>query len=115
MKIVPVLRENIASEKADINRRNIEKYEASKQNTAKGQEGAYQAQQGRTNNSRQSKQAPKQTTSCPGGLTHTQEEWEELEEGGNPLRNEMGIKTYPQIKLNAGRRRERKGRILTAQ
>ena len=33
-----VLRENIASEKADINRRNMEKYEVSRQNTAKGQE-----------------------------------------------------------------------------
>ena len=54
-----VLRENIASEKADINRRTIEKYEASKQNMAKGQESACQAQQGRTNNGRQPKPVPR--------------------------------------------------------
>ena len=42
------LRENIAREKADINRRNIEKYEASKQHTAKGQENIYQTEQGKT-------------------------------------------------------------------
>ena len=66
-----VLRENIASDKADINRRNMERYEASKQNTAKGQEGAYRAQQGRTNNSGQSKQVPKPMTSSGGPHPHS--------------------------------------------
>ena len=64
------LRENIAREKADINRRNIEKYEASKQSTAKGQEDTYRAQQGRTDNGGQSKQIPKQPTSTGGSHTH---------------------------------------------
>ena len=40
------LKENIAREKADINWRNIEKYEASKHHTAKGQENTYQSSTG---------------------------------------------------------------------
>ena len=60
------LRENIAREKADINRRNIEKYEASKQHTAKGQENTYQIQQGKTSSEGQPKQVPDQLPS-PGG------------------------------------------------
>ena len=57
------LRENIAREKADINRRNIEKYEASKQHTAKGQENAYQTQQGKADNEGRTKQVPDQPPS----------------------------------------------------
>ena len=63
------LKENIAKEKADINRRNIEKYEASKQHTAKGQENTYQTQQGGTNKERQFKQVPTQPPSP--GASHT--------------------------------------------
>ena len=78
----------------DINRRNIEKYEASKQNTAKGQEDTYQAQQGGTDNGGQSKQIQNK---CPhlGDLIPTQEEQEELEEGDNLLGNQMGIRIRP--------------------
>ena len=54
------LKENIAREKADINRRNIEKYEASRQHTAKGQENTYQNQQGKTGSEGQAKQVPDQ-------------------------------------------------------
>ena len=61
------LKENIAREKADINRRNIEKYEASKQHTAKGQENTYQ---GKTDNEGQSKQVPTQPPSPGGSHTH---------------------------------------------
>ena len=60
------MKENIAKEKADINRRNIEKYEASKQHTAKSQENIYQTQQGKVNNEGQFKQVPDQPPS-PGG------------------------------------------------
>ena len=60
------LKENIAREKADINRRNIEKYEANKQLTAKGQENTYQTQQGKADNEGQFKQVPDQLPS-PGG------------------------------------------------
>ena len=63
------LKENIAKEKADINRRNIEKYEASKQHTAKGQENTYQTQQGGTNKEGQFKQVPTQPPSP--GVSHT--------------------------------------------
>ena len=56
------LKENIAREKADINRRNIEKYEASRQHTAKGQENTYQNQQGKTGGEGQPKQVPATTT-----------------------------------------------------
>ena len=63
------LKENIAKEKADINRRNIEKYEASKQHTAKGQENTYQTQQGGTGKGGQFKQVPTQPPSP--GVSHT--------------------------------------------
>ena len=63
------LKENIAREKADINRRNIEKYEASKQHTAKGQENTYQTQQGGTDKEGQFKQVPTQPPSP--GASHT--------------------------------------------
>ena len=63
------LRENIAREKADINQRNIEKYEASKQHTAKGQENSYQTQQGKADSEGQSKQVPIQLP--PPGGPHT--------------------------------------------
>ena len=71
------LKENIAREKADINRRNIEKYEASKQHTAKGQENTYQTQQGKTSSEGPSKQVPDQSPSPgeshpqPGGMGGT--------------------------------------------
>ena len=58
----PVLRDNIAREKADINQRNIERYEASKQTMVKGQENTYQAQQGKTNNDSKPNQVTGQTT-----------------------------------------------------
>ena len=57
------LKENIAREKADINRRNIEKYEASRQHVAKGQESTYQNQQGKTGREGQPKQVPAQPPS----------------------------------------------------
>ena len=62
------LRKNIAREKADINRRNLEKYEASKQHAAGGQEDAYRTQQ-KTDTGGQSKpsrQVPEQVVP-PGG------------------------------------------------
>ena len=77
------LKENIAREKADINRRNTEKYEASKQHTAKGQESTYQTQQGKTGSEGQAKQVPDQPPSPgeshpqPGGVGGTGE-------GGQP-------------------------------
>ena len=64
------LKENRAREKADINRRNMEKYEASKQHTAKGQENTYQTQQGKTGSEGQSKQVPDQPPSPGGSHTH---------------------------------------------
>ena len=91
------LRENIAREKADINRRNIEKYEASKQIKAKGQEDTYRTQQGRTDNGGQSKQVPKQATSPggphphPGGMGGT---------GGEPPRKPNGDKNLPPDKID---------------
>ena len=63
------LKENIAREKADINRRNIEKYEASKQHTATGQENTYQTQPGGTGKEGQFKQVPTQPPSP--GASHT--------------------------------------------
>ena len=45
--------------------------EASKQNTAKGQEDTYRTQQGRTDNGGQSKQVPKQATSSGGPPPHS--------------------------------------------
>ena len=93
-----VLRGNIASEKANINRRNIEKYEASKQNTAKDQEGAYQAQQGRTNNGRQSKLVPKQTASSRGPHPHSGG-MGGTGGGGQPPRKPNGDKNLPPDKL----------------
>ena len=71
------LKENIAREKADINRRNIEKYEASRQHTAKGQESTYQNQQEKTGSEGQPKQVPAQPPSPgesypqPGGMGGT--------------------------------------------
>ena len=93
-----VLRENIASEKADINRRNIEKYEASKQNTAKGQEGAYRAQQGKTNNGGQSKQVPKPTTSSGGPHPHSRGVGG-TGGGGQPPKKPNGDKNLPPDKI----------------
>ena len=90
------VKENIAREKADINRRNIEKYEASKQSTAKGQEDTYRAQQGKTDNGGQSKQVPKQATP-PGGLIHTQKE---TGGGGRPPRKPNGDKNLPPDKID---------------
>ena len=49
-----------------------------------------------------------------GDLIHTQEEREELEEGGNLLRNQMGIRIYPQIKL-IRKKKNRKRRIQITQ
>ena len=65
------LKENIAREKADINRRNIEKYEASRQHTAKGQENTYQNQQGKTGSEGQAKQVPDQPPSPGESYPHS--------------------------------------------
>ena len=71
------LKENIAREKADINRRNIEKYEASKQHTAKGQKNTYQTQQGKTDNEGQSKQVPAQPNLPPDKIDDEEDQEEE--------------------------------------
>ena len=92
------LKENIAREKADINRRNIEKYEASRQHTAKGQESTYQTQQGKTGSEGQAKQVPDQPPSPgeshpqPGGMGGTGG-------GDNLLKNQIETKFCLQIKL----------------
>ena len=93
------LRENIAREKADINRRNIEKYEASKQSTAKGQEDTYRAQQGRTDNGGQSKQIPKQAPSPGGSHTHPGGTGG-TGGGGQPPRKPNGDKNLPPDKID---------------
>ena len=93
------LRENIAREKADINRRNIEKYEASKQHTAKGQENTYQTQQGKTDSEGQSKQVPTQPPppggphTRPGGMGGTGG-------GGQPPRKPNRGKNLPPDKID---------------
>ena len=93
------LRENIAREKADINRRNIEKYEASKQHTAKGQENTYQTQQGKTDSEGQFKQVPTQPPppggphTCPGGMGGTGG-------GGQPPRKPNRGKNLPPDKID---------------
>ena len=107
------LRENIAREKADINWRNIEKYEASERSTAKGQEDTYRAQQGRTDNGGQSKQIAKQVTSPGGSHTHPGG-MGGTGGGGNLLRNQMGIRICPQIKLIM-KKKNRKRRIQIVQ
>ena len=63
------LKENIAREKADINRRNIEKYEASKQHTALGQEDAYRTQN-KADTRGPSKQVPEQVVPSGGPQPH---------------------------------------------
>ena len=90
------LRENIAREKADINRRNIEKYEASKQHTAKGQENTYQTQQGRTDTGGQSKQVPEQATPPAGPYPHSGG----TGGGGQPPRKPNGDKNLPSDKID---------------
>ena len=91
------LKENIAREKADINRRNMERYEASRQHTAKGQESTYQTRQGKAGSEGQSKQVPDQPPSPgeshppPGGMGGTGG-------GDSLLENPIGIKFYLQIK-----------------
>ena len=93
------LRENIAREKADINRRNIEKYEVSKQNTAKGQEDTYRTQQGRTDDGGQSKQIPKQPTLTGGSHTHPGGTGG-TGGGGQPPRKPNGDKNTPPDKID---------------
>ena len=71
------LRENIAREKADINRRNLEKYEASKQHAAGGQENAYRTQQ-KTDTGGQSKpsrQVPEQAAPTWGASATPRRNW----------------------------------------
>ena len=93
------LRENIATEKADINRKNIEKYEVSKQNTAKGQEDTYRTQQGKTDNREQSKQVPTQATS-PGGPPSHPGGTGGTGGGGRPPRKPNGDKNPPLDKID---------------
>ena len=93
------LKENIAREKADINRRNIEKYEASKQHTAKGQENTYKTQQGKLIK-RDSLNKSQHNRPLLGYLIHTQEEWEELEEGDNLLENQIEDRNLPPDKID---------------
>ena len=90
------LRENIAREKADINRRNIEKYEASKQHAAKGQENTYQTQQGKTNNGGQSNQVLEQVVPPGGPRTHPRG----TGGGGQPPRKPNGDKNLPPDKID---------------
>ena len=91
------LRENIAREKADINRRNLEKYEASKQHTAGGQKDAYQTQQtadtGRQ--SKPSRQVPEQAASPGGPQPHPGG----TGGGGQPPRKPNGDKNLPPDKI----------------
>ena len=93
------LKENIAREKADINRRNIEKYEASKQHTAKGQENTYQTQQGGTDKEGQSKHVSTQppypgvTHTYPGGVGGTGG-------GGQPPRKPNRGRNLPPDKID---------------
>ena len=93
------LKENIAREKADINRRNIEKYEASRQHIAKGQESTYQNQQGKTGSEGQPKQVPAQPPSPgesypqPGGMGGTGG-------GGQPPQKPNRDKVLPSDKID---------------
>ena len=92
------LRENIAREKADINRRNIEKYEASKQHTAGGQEDAYRTQQ-KTDTGGQSKpsrQVPEQAVPPWGPQPHPGE----TGGGGQPPRKPNGDKNLHPDKID---------------
>ena len=93
------VKENIAREKADINRRNIEKYEASKQHTAKGQENTYQTQQGKTDKEGQSKQVPTQPPSPGGSHTHPGG-MGGTGGGGQPPRKPNGNKNLPPDKTD---------------
>ena len=93
------LKENIAREKADINRRNIEKYEASRQHVAKGQESTYQNQQEKTGSEGHPKQVPAQPPSPgesypqPGGMGGTGG-------GGQPPRKPNRDKVLPSDKFD---------------
>ena len=93
------MKENIAREKADINRRNIEKYEASRQHTTKGQESTYQNQQEKTGSEGQLKQVPAQSPSPResypqlGGMGGTGG-------GGQPPRKPNRDKVLPSDKLD---------------
>ena len=93
------LKENIAREKADINRRNIEKYEASRQHVAKGQESTYQNQQGKTGSEGHPKQVPAQPPSPgesypqPGGMGGTGG-------GGQPPRKPNRGRNLPPDKID---------------
>ena len=83
----------------DINRRNIEKYEARKQHTAKGQENTYQTQQGKADNEGRTKQVPDQLPSPggphihPGGMGGTGG-------GGQPPRKPNRDKNLPPDKID---------------
>ena len=106
------LKENIAREKADINRRNIERYEVSniqlKVKKIPIKPNREKLTMGDNLNKSQHKHP------LLGDLIHTQEEWEGLEEGGNLLRNQMGIRISPQIKLMM-KKKIRKRRIQITQ
>ena len=100
------LRENIAREKADINRRNLEKYKASKQHADGEQEPKRKLILG-DKLSHLGKSQNKQLHL--GDLSHIQEE---LVEGGNLLENQMGIRIFPQIKLNMKKKKKRRIQIV---
>ena len=99
------LKENIAREKADINQRNMEKYEASRQYTAKGQESTYQTRQGKMGSEGQSKQVPDQQPSPeeshpqPGEMGGTGG-------GGQPPRKPNRGKILPPDKIDDGEDQE---------
>ena len=71
----------------------------SKQNTAKGQEGTYQTQQGRTDNGGQSKQIPKQATP-PGGPHPHPGGMGGIGGGGQPPQKPNGDKNLPPDKID---------------
>ena len=93
------LKENIAREKADINRRNIEKYEASRQHVAKGQESTYQNQQEKTGSEGQPKQAPAQPPS-PGESYPQSGGMGGTGGGGQPPRKPNRDKALPPDKID---------------
>ena len=92
------LRENIAREKAEINRRNLEKYEASKQHAAGGQEDAYHTQKktGTGEQPKPSRQLPEQAAP-PGG---PQPQPRGTGGGGQPPRKPNGDKNLPPDKID---------------
>ena len=93
------LKENLAREKAEINQRNAQRYEASRQNTAKGQEHNYQSKgkEGTSKNSQDQQAAEIPLTS--GGALQSAGNQGGMGSGGQPPRKPEGGKEVPPDKI----------------